>query len=109
MMEKEGREHYQALQWFNQAEDEIDIDTKRLEYEMKRRRFESQERILNNLTWAFVGSMILTFMIFLFQGFHVEGFNLDTTVLVFLGGATIGEIAGLLTIAINTVSGLRQQ
>jgi hypothetical protein len=42
-------------------------------------------------------------VIFYLQGFKAWGFNLDASLLKWLGGATIGEIAGLLTLTFGAV------
>jgi hypothetical protein len=115
-MEKEGRNWLSARPWFPEEEAQIDLELKRLELESKRqeletkrRRIDSLERILTTLIWVFVGAIILTFAAIFFEGFHVGGFSLETSVLLLLGGATIGEAAGLLTITISAVLGLRTE
>jgi hypothetical protein len=44
-----------------------------------------------------------TLVLFTFQGFHTAGFNLDSTLLQWLGGATIGAIAGLTAIVYQSL------
>jgi hypothetical protein len=55
-----------------------------------------QEKIVNFLLWAYGFLLVATIAILLLQGFHVQGFALDPALLKWLGGATIGEIGGLL-------------
>lgn len=44
---------------------------------------------------AYAGVLICTFLIYFFQGFQWHGFNLERSLLRWLGAVTIGEIAGL--------------
>ena len=61
-----------------------------------------RSRIVTFLLWAYGGSLATTFVVFVLQGFsHATGFQLDRESLRWLGGATIGEIAGLLTITVS--------
>lgn len=62
-----------------------------------------REKIIQFLLWSYGGSLLATMSIFYLQGFKVWGFNLDATLLKWLGGATIGELAGLLTLAVGAV------
>ncbi|MGC9947278.1 MAG: hypothetical protein ABSF64_12990 [Bryobacteraceae bacterium] len=62
-----------------------------------------QGKIINFLLVAYGGLLLATMAIFYFQGFKAWGFNLDATLLKWLGGATIGEIAGLLTLTLGAV------
>jgi hypothetical protein len=64
-----------------------------------------QNKIINFLLVAYGGLLLATMAIFFFQGFKAWGFNLDSSLLKWLGGATIGEVAGLLTITLNAVFG----
>lgn len=68
-------------------------------------RVEQQNRIINFLLAAYGGLLLATITIFFLQGFKAWGFALDTSLLKWLGGATIGEVAGLLTITFKTVFG----
>jgi hypothetical protein len=64
-----------------------------------------QGRIITFLLWAY-GSLLATAMtIFFLQGFHLWGFALDLKILGWLGGATIGEIGGLLLLTFRVVFG----
>lgn len=66
-----------------------------------------QDRIINFLLAAYGLLLLATMVIFFLQGFHGWGFSLDTALLKWLGGATVGEIAGLLTITLHAVFGTR--
>jgi hypothetical protein len=54
-----------------------------------------REKVVSFLGWAYGGTIFATFVIFFLQGFKVAGFNLDTGLLMRIGIATVGEIAGL--------------
>jgi len=45
--------------------------------------------------------LVTTALIFLLQGFHYKGFNLDASLLQWLGAAGLGEVAGLVALAIK--------
>ncbi len=62
-----------------------------------------QNKIINFLLAAFGGLLLATMAIFYLQGFKSWGFSLDGALLKWLGGATIGEIAGLLTLTMGAV------
>ena len=62
-----------------------------------------QQRMVSFLLRAYGASLAATLAIFLLQGWHLWGFNLDAALLKWLGGATIGEIAGLLTLTFGAV------
>jgi hypothetical protein len=62
-----------------------------------------QGKIINFLLWAYGGLLLATMVIFYLQGFKAWGFNLDGSLLKWLGGATIGEIAGLLTLTLGAI------
>lgn len=47
--------------------------------------------------------------IFVLQGFQLGGFHLDPALLKWLGGATIGAVAGLLTLTFGAVFQRRQR
>jgi hypothetical protein len=61
--------------------------------------FRLREKALNFLMIAFGGLLIATISIFLFQGFKLWGFFLPESLLHWLGGATISQIASLLMTA----------
>jgi hypothetical protein len=54
-----------------------------------------RERAITFLFTAYGGLLASTVIIIFLQGFHLGGFNLDSGFLNWLGGATIGEVAGL--------------
>lgn len=62
-----------------------------------------QGKIITFLLIAYGGLLVATMVIFYLQGFKAWGFNLDGSLLKWLGGATIGEIAGLLTLTFGAV------
>jgi hypothetical protein len=62
-----------------------------------------QQKIIGFLLKAYGGLLAATMLIFFLQGFKVAGFTLDAALLKWLGGATIGEIAGLLTLTFSAV------
>ena len=64
-----------------------------------------QNRIINFLLGAYGFLLVATIAIFILQGFRLWGFSLELSLLKWLGGATIGEIAGLLTLTLNAVFG----
>ena len=59
--------------------------------------------VLIFLLCAFGFLLLATMGIFFLQGFRVRGFDLPTKVLLWLGGATIGEVAGLLVLCVRNV------
>ncbi|SRR6266852_1839411 len=67
-----------------------------------------QNKIINFLLIAYGVLLFATMAIFFFQGFRAWGFSLDPSLLKWLGGATIGEIAGLLTITLHAVFGQKR-
>jgi len=61
-------------------------------------RLESQRNILNFLLAAYGYLLVVTTAILFLQGFRAWGFQLDGSLLKWLGAATIGEIGGLLAL-----------
>jgi hypothetical protein len=57
-----------------------------------------QQQIVTFLLWAYGFLLVATTTILFFQGFRLRGFALDPALLKWLGGATIGEIGGLLVL-----------
>ncbi len=57
-----------------------------------------------SLLWAYGFAIVATFAIFFLQGFQLGGFHLPDKVLLWLGGATVAEIAGLLMMSIRVVA-----
>ena len=62
-----------------------------------------QQRIVGFLLPAYGCLLGATMLMFFLQGFKVRGFQLDCGLLKWLGGATIGAIAGLLTLTFGAV------
>jgi hypothetical protein len=62
---------------------------------------EAQNRIVGFLLAAYGTLLAATMVIFFLQGFRLWGFFLEPSILKWLGGATIGEVVGLLTITIR--------
>jgi len=62
------------------------------------RTLEHQSRIFIFLFWAYGFLIVTTMLIFFLEGFHFKGFSIDVGLLKWLGGATIGEVGGLLTL-----------
>ena len=62
-----------------------------------------QKQIITFLLWAYGGLLTASVTIFVLQGFAVGGFKLSETVLMFIGGATLGEIGGLLALTFHSV------
>jgi len=61
----------------------------------------SRRTMISFLLWAYGGLLACSMVIFFLQGFHLWGFALEISTLNWLGAATVGEIAGLLTIAMR--------
>ena len=53
--------------------------------------------------FAYAGLLAATVTLLYVQGFKQCGINLDGTLLKWLGGATVGAIAGLLTLTLGAV------
>jgi hypothetical protein len=69
---------------------DVDVVTKhRLKY---------QGRIITFLFWLYGTVIVATMTIIFFEGFHFKGFSLSEKFLMWLGGITLGEIGGLLTL-----------
>jgi hypothetical protein len=83
--------------------DRQELEAGELELTERRRRIDRQDQILNNLTWIFGGLTLFTLMIILLHGFQFFGFFLPENVIIMLGVATVGEVAGLLAIAIHAL------
>jgi hypothetical protein len=64
-----------------------------------------QNRIITFLLVAYSFLLIATVAIIFLQGFRAWGFVLDRSLLMWLGGATIGEIGGLLVLTFRGVFG----
>jgi hypothetical protein len=59
-------------------------------------RLDFQQQIVTFLLWAYGFLLLATVVVIFLQGFHFRGFDLDASLLRWLGGATIGEVGGLL-------------
>lgn len=68
-----------------------------------------QKQIIAFLLRAYGGVLSATMAIFVLQGFQLGGFHLDPALLKWLGGATIGAVAGLLTLTFGAVFQRRQR
>ena len=68
--------------WFSRKESELRL----------------RERSVYLMLSLFALGLVSTFVIIFFEGFHVGGFDLPDEFLHWLGGATVGEVAGLLVI-----------
>src|SRR5580704_14178128 len=66
-------------------------------------RISLQQKIINFLLKAYAGLLTATMLIFFLQGFRLWGFNLESSLLKWLGGATIGQIVGLLTLTFGAI------
>jgi hypothetical protein len=60
-----------------------------------------QGEIVSFLLRAYGSLLAATVAIILLQGFHLFGFDLDARFLNWLGGATVGQIVGLLALTIR--------
>jgi hypothetical protein len=66
-------------------------------------RIDLQQKIIDFLLKAYAGLLTATMLVFFLQGFKLWGFNLESSLLKWLGGATIGQIVGLLTLTFGAV------
>ncbi len=86
---------------------------RRLEREMdlvvRARMKDLQVSLLNTLVWVFLGVFVFTLFVLILQGFHLWGFNLETSIVQMLGVATIGEIGGFIGTLIGAVAGIRKE
>jgi hypothetical protein len=112
-LKKEGKER-PAGTWF-MREEQLEYDLKQVELDVRRQELEAQvkrdallARMLIILTWVFVSLLAATLAVFVLQGFQIGGFSLDREVLLLLGGATIGEVAGLLSICLTAITQMRK-
>jgi hypothetical protein len=64
---------------------------------------ELQKLIVRFLLWAYGFLLAATVGIFFLQGFKLWGFQLDSGLLKWLGGATVGDVSGLLTLTFGAV------
>jgi hypothetical protein len=66
-------------------------------------RTDFQHSVISFLLGAYGISLAATLGIFLLQGFHVWGFNLDHDFVQWLGVATVGQVLGLLVLGLRAV------
>jgi hypothetical protein len=64
---------------------------------------QQQIKVIDFLLRSYAGLLAATMLIFFLQGFRLWGFSLDPTLLRWLGGATVGEVAGLLGITFRAL------
>jgi len=64
---------------------------------------QQQVKVIDFLIRAYGSLLTATMLIFFLQGFRLWGFSLDTGLLRWLGAATVGEIAGLLTLTLRAL------
>ena len=76
-----------------------------IEHEQAMSNIGLREQIVTFLLWAYGLSLACTFVLFFLQGFQVGGFNLPESILKWLGGAMIAEVAGLLGLVIGALFG----
>lgn len=57
-----------------------------------------RENVVKFLFWVYGVVLIITFTLIFLQGFNAWGFKLESTLLNWLGGATVGEIVGLVSL-----------
>jgi hypothetical protein len=60
-----------------------------------------QENLFTILVYAFPISVAFTLIVVLLDGLHIANLDIDTSTINYLIGATIAEIAGLLTMIIT--------
>jgi hypothetical protein len=89
--------------------DRQELEAVELDLVERRRRMDRQDQVLNNLTWIFSGLTVFTLTIILLHGFQLGGFALEENLIIMLGAATVGEVAGLLAIAINALYQSRRE
>ena len=68
-----------------------------------RHQIELQKLIVIFLLWAYGLLLVVTVGVIFLQGFKVRGFQLDSGFLKWLGGATVGEVGGLLTLTFGAI------
>jgi len=62
-----------------------------------------QQQIVTVLLRAYGGLLVTAVGAFYLQGFNAWGFHLDDKLMMWLGGATIGAIAGFITLSLKGV------
>jgi hypothetical protein len=84
--------------WYNQLLKMSGNDIERFKARANIRLRADMARFLRR---AFGWSLVATFGLYFCQGFHVLGFALSEAEMHWLGGATIGQIAGLLAVVVR--------
>jgi hypothetical protein len=107
-MRKEGVERVSPKHFFVEK-DRQELEAADMDLTERRRRLDRQDRVLTQLTWLFGGLTFFTLLIILFHGFRFLGFVLEENVIMMLGLATVGEVAGLLAITLNALYQIRQE
>jgi hypothetical protein len=72
-----------------------------LDKEVTLRTLKMREVLLKSLLSMYAFLIVCTMVIFFLQGFHIGNFDLEISLLQWLGGATVGEIAGLIGLTIT--------
>jgi hypothetical protein len=76
--------------------------------EDRQRRYKRQEKTLQYLQWVFSVALAVSIGLFFLQGFHAWGFDLSVDILKILATGTVGEVGGLLAIALNAIYGVQK-
>jgi hypothetical protein len=71
-----------------------------LDAEVYLRTLTMREGLLTFLKWAFVSALIFTASVVYLDGCQVAGFNVPDQLLILLGAAVVGEVAGLILASI---------
>ena len=81
---------------------ELDIDERRQKFALTQRRHEQDlalKRFVVSFACATFGTCVLVALcLFCFQGFHTAGFHLEPSLMHWIGGATIGSLASIITL-----------
>jgi len=77
-----------------------------IDFEERNAQTAMQASLLRNLGWTFVLTQLVTVPAFLavlfLDGFGTWGFDLSDAVIMFVGGVTVSETAGLITVSITS-------
>jgi hypothetical protein len=104
---KEGREYLSPHSYIAREveteirQKELSIEDREAEIAGRRQLTARQERLFRVLVYAFPISVVFTLGVVVLDGLHVANLDVDTTTVNLLIGATIAEIAGLLTMIIT--------
>lgn len=80
-----------------------DDPVKIFELDEKKDIAKQRKQVLILLLSLYTAGVVATFAIIFFQGFKFAGFTLNDTFMSWLGAAVIGELAGLLGIALSFI------